>query len=87
MQSSLISKIEKAKRYAQEPERIKLSSFMADFHGENSDHKFSYMNGIWHCTCHNFSQTGTCSHTMAFQRLFSVILPDDATSSTAPDSE
>jgi hypothetical protein len=87
MQSSLISKIEKAKRYAQEPERIKLQSFMADFHGENSDHKFSFMNGIWHCTCHSFSQTGTCSHIMAFKRLFSVILPADAASSAATDSE
>lgn len=85
MQSSLISKIEKAKRYAQEPERIKLTSFLAEFHGENSDHKFSYMNGIWHCTCRNFAQTGTCSHIMAFQRLFSQILPDDATMAKASE--
>ncbi len=31
MQSSLIGKVEKAKRYAEEPDRVTLSEFAAEF--------------------------------------------------------
>ena len=37
MRSSLIGKIEKAKRYAQEPERVTFSGFTAVFRGENDN--------------------------------------------------
>ena len=37
MQSSLIGKIEKAKRYAEEKDRVTFSEFSAQFHGENDD--------------------------------------------------
>lgn len=78
MQSSLIGKIEKAKRYAEEPDRIKLQEFSAEFHGEHSDYTVSYKNKKWHCTCHFFSQWNTCSHTMALQQLLGKMLPEDA---------
>ena len=74
MQSSLIGKIEKAKRYAEEPERVTLSEFVADFRGEHSDYAVKYKNGEWHCTCQFFSQRGLCSHTMALQRLLAGML-------------
>ena len=81
MRSSLIGKIEKAKRYAQEPGRVTLSSLTADFHGDNADHKISYAEGKWQCDCHFFSQWGTCSHTMALQQLLAAVLPGEALAS------
>jgi len=80
MQSSLISKIEKAKRYAEQPNRIKISDFVVDFQGEHSDHKVSYESGTWHCSCNFFAQVGICSHTLTLQRLFSEMLPEEAIS-------
>jgi len=81
MRSSLIGKIEKAKRYAQEPGRINFSGLTAVFHGENDDHKLSYANGKWHCTCHFFSQWETCSHIMALQQILGQMLPKEASTS------
>ena len=78
MRSSLIGKIEKAKRYTQEPERITFSGFTAVFRGENDSHKIGYSNGKWHCTCHFFSQWQTCSHVMALQQILDKMLPKEA---------
>lgn len=81
MRSSLIGKIEKAKRYAQEPERITFSGFTVVFHGKNDDHKISYSKGKWHCTCYFFSQWETCSHVMALQQILDKMLPKEALAS------
>ena len=42
MQSSLIGKVQKAKQYAQEPERIQFQQLKVQFHGENGDHDVTY---------------------------------------------
>ena len=81
MRSSLIGKIEKAKRYAKEPGRVTLSSLAADFHGENAEHKLSYSDGKWSCTCAFFGQWETCSHVMALQEMFKQELPKEALAS------
>jgi hypothetical protein len=81
MHSSLIGKIEKARRYAQEPDRIKLQEFTAEFRGEHSSYTVTYRNQKWHCTCHFFSQWNLCSHTMALQQLLDKMLPEEALSS------
>jgi len=81
MQSSLIGKIEKAKRYAEEPGRVTLSDFTADFRGEHSRYAVSYKAGKWQCTCNFFAQWGLCSHTMALQRLLAEMLPEEAATS------
>lgn len=80
MNSSLIGKIEKAKRYAQEPDRINFTGFTAEFRGDNNSYLVSYKEGIWNCTCSFFSQRGICSHTMALQRLLAGMVPEDALS-------
>ena len=82
MQSSLIGKIEKAKRYAEEPERVTISSFTAVFRGENDDHALDYREGKWHCNCNFFSQWGACVHIMTLQRLLGKMLPEQADTST-----
>ena len=80
MQSSLIGKIEKAKRYAEEPNRITLSQFSASFRGEHNTYHLSYENGQWHCSCSFFPTWKTCSHTMALQRILASVLPEEAQS-------
>jgi hypothetical protein len=78
MQSSLIGKIEKAKRYAQEPERVTFSELSVKFQGENNDYATEYKEEKWHCSCHFFSSWGICSHTMALERMLSNMLPKEA---------
>lgn len=75
MQSSLIGKIEKAKRYAEEPERVSISNFTAVFRGENDSHTLGLSDGKWHCNCHFFAQWGECVHVMTLQRLLGKMLP------------
>lgn len=78
MHSSLIGKIEKAKRYAEEPERVTISNFTAEFRGENDSHMLGLSDGKWHCNCHFFSQWGQCVHIMTLQRLLGRMLPPQA---------
>ena len=80
MQSSLIGKIEKAKRYAQERERITFSDFTVSFRGEHNTYTISYKEGQWHCSCNFFSKWGLCSHTLALQRILSEMLPGESLS-------
>ena len=75
MKSSLISKVEKAKRYAEEPGRVKLSAFKAEFQGEHDSYHITYEQDKWNCSCLFFSSNGTCSHTMAIQRMLSDMIP------------
>ena len=78
MQSSLIGKIEKAKLYAQEKERITFSEFSATFRGENDNYDTGYQDGRWHCSCNFFANWGLCSHSMALQKILDTMLPSEA---------
>ncbi|HEX9975619.1 MAG TPA: hypothetical protein VGA82_00085 [Dehalococcoidales bacterium] len=78
MQSSLIGKIEKAKRYAQEKERVTFSQLSAKFRGENDEYTIGYEDGKWHCSCRFFSQWGLCSHSMALEQILHDMLPKEA---------
>ena len=78
MQSSLIGKIEKANRYAQEKERVTFSEIAAKFQGDNDNYTINYKDGKWHCSCHFFSSWGLCSHTMALEKILSSMLPEEA---------
>ena len=78
MQSSLIGKIEKAKRYAQEKDRVTLKELTVKFRGENSDYDINFRDGKWRCTCSFFSKWGLCSHTMAMEKILENMLPPEA---------
>jgi len=78
MQSSLIGKIEKAKRYAQENDRVTFSELSVNFRGENDHYTISYKDGNWHCSCQFFSNWGLCSHTMALEKILNNMLPEEA---------
>jgi hypothetical protein len=75
MQSSLIGKIEKAKRYAQETDRVTFSEFSVKFRGEHDTYTTSLKEGKWHCTCSFFSTWKICSHTMAMEKILDNMLP------------
>jgi hypothetical protein len=81
MQSSFIGKIEKAKRYAQETDRVTFHDLAVKFRGENSDYDVVYKSGKWHCTCNFYQQWGLCCHTMAMEKILEKMLPPDARNS------
>jgi hypothetical protein len=80
----MIGKIQKAKRYAEEPERICFEQFRVTIQGANSQHEVAYEQGDWHCTCNFFATRGVCSHTMAMERLLGVSLPPEAIAPAEP---
>lgn len=68
MDSGMIGKIEKAKRYAAEGrDRFQFQSFEVSVSGENNVHRVSYQDGEWTCSCNFFQTRGRCSHTMALE--------------------
>ena len=74
MDSGMISKIQKAKAYAEEPERATFESFCVRFRGGHDGHLVTYDRGEWTCECSFFAQRGVCSHTMAMERLLDRML-------------
>lgn len=78
MNSSLIGKIEKAKRYAEEPDRVRFSGFECSFQGEHDGYQVSYRDGEWSCSCSFFAGWHVCSHTMALYRMLQPMLPREA---------
>ncbi len=76
MDNGMIGKIEKAKRYAEERERIRFESFRATFDGDNNPHTVHFETGEWKCDCDFFSRRGVCSHTMALERILERMLPE-----------
>ena len=76
MYSSLISKIEKAKRYAEEPQRITFQALEVRFRGDNDSHTVSLRGDEWSCQCEHFHTSGLCAHVMTLQRLLAIYLTD-----------
>ena len=58
MDYGMIGKIEKAKRYAEQRDRIKFESLKVTFEGENNPHTVSLENGVWQCDCDR--RSGSC---------------------------
>lgn len=74
MDSGMISKIQKAKRYAEERDRITFEEFRVTFKGDYADYHIVYQGGAWVCQCQFFQQRGVCSHTMAMERILEPML-------------
>jgi hypothetical protein len=88
MDSGMISKIEKAKRYAQELDRIVFDELKVTFRGDHNSYHVVYDHGTWSCQCEFFRQRGICSHTMAMERILDPMLkrqekPQEAVQGTA----
>jgi len=69
MDYGLIGKIEKAKQYAEERDRIEFKQFTVTFEGNNNTHTVTYQDGAWHCNCDFFQSRNRCSHTMALETI------------------
>ena len=78
MDSGMISKIQKAKRYAEEPDRITFESFTVSFKGDHDTYHVRYENGHWTCQCLFFLQRGLCCHTMALERVLDSMIKPQA---------
>lgn len=81
MNSSLIGKIEKARRYADErDQRLRFTSFTVGVQGENESHQVRLDGSRLICECDFYSGWGVCSHTMALERVLGPMLPREALS-------
>lgn len=76
MDYGMIGKIEKAKRYAEQKDRIHIQDLTVTFEGENNPHTVRLENGSWTCDCDFFHTRGRCSHTMALEMIFKGMLPE-----------
>jgi hypothetical protein len=69
MDYGMIGKIEKAKIYSEEPDRMKFESFQVKIQGDNNVHIVNYNQGLWDCDCEFFASRAVCGHTMAMERV------------------
>jgi hypothetical protein len=79
MNSSMIGKIEKAHRYANELDRVRINMFDATISGDNDQYHVRLTPDGWECSCHTFQShvLETCSHVMAMQLVLGKMLSDD----------
>lgn len=80
MNSSLIGKVEKARRYAEERDRVTFAGFEVQFRGENDNHTIAFRDGKLLCNCDFFHGWDVCSHTMAMEKLLYGMLPKEVPS-------
>jgi len=78
MNSGLIGKIDKAKKYAEERHRMHVSALNVLFDGENDTHSVNLDGDAWKCTCDFFHGWGACAHTMALERVFEGMVPQSS---------
>ena len=81
MNSSLIGKIEKSRRYADERNnRLRFTGFQVHVEGENGAHEVQLDGDKLRCACDFFAGWGTCTHTMTMERVLGPMLPSAALS-------
>ena len=76
MDYGMIGKIEKAKRYAEQRDRIAFKEFVVTFDGDNNPHTVHFADNTWQCDCDFFKSRGVCSHTMALERILEGMVPE-----------
>ena len=74
MDSSIVSKIDKSRTYAEEKERVTITSLQASFDGNHNSYQVTFGEDGWNCRCHYFDTRGVCSHTMALERILEGML-------------
>jgi hypothetical protein len=80
MDYGMIGKIQKAKRYAEQRDRIHIETLRVTFDGENNPHTVNFEDGEWECDCDFFQTRGRCSHTMALEMILEgmVLTPESS---------
>lgn len=74
MDNAMIGKVEKAKFYAQERERITFNSFVIEFRGDNNTYTLSLGAEGWDCSCPGHRDHGMCPHIMTMERVLDKML-------------
>lgn len=89
MNSSMIGKIEKAHRYANEPDRVRFQALESTISGDNDEYHVKLSPNGWECSCHTFQShvLETCSHVMAMQLMLGRMLKDDVRYSAQAEHE
>lgn len=89
MNSSMIGKIEKAHRYANEPDRTRFKALDATISGDNDEYHVTLSPSGWECSCHTFQSQHleTCSHVMAMQLMLGKMLQDNVRYSTQTEED
>lgn len=77
MDTSLINKIQKAREYAMEPERVTFHALTLEFQGDNNTYTLALGADGWSCTCPGFQKYGICPHVMSVEKLFKPMLKRD----------
>jgi hypothetical protein len=78
MQSTIVTKAEKAHRYAQEPDRLRITAIAATFEAGGGTHAIQLGEGGWTCDCDFFSSARVCPHVEAASRMLDVHLGENA---------
>lgn len=78
MQSAVHGMIDKAHRYADEPDRIQMSALTAEVRGNNGTHTVTLANGRLTCDCDHYQHEVLCAHVLTAERVFKRHLPADA---------
>ena len=78
MHSGMIGKVEKARRYSRERDRMQFTQMTVSVDGDNGSHEVRYDLGGWECSCDFFAHRRTCAHTMALELVLEGMLPQEA---------
>ncbi|MCY4616725.1 MAG: SWIM zinc finger family protein [Chloroflexi bacterium] len=78
MHSGMIGKVEKARRYSRERDRMRFTQMTVSVDGDNGSHEVRYDLGGWECSCDFFAHRRTCAHTMALELVLEGMLPQEA---------
>ena len=78
MQSTIVTKAEKAHRYALERDRLQISSIEATFEAGGGSHVIRLADSKWTCDCEFARAYGVCPHAEAASRMLDVHLAEAA---------
>ncbi|HET6316447.1 MAG TPA: SWIM zinc finger family protein [Chloroflexota bacterium] len=78
MQSSLHGMIDKAVRYAEEPDRVQIAQLQALVRGDNSDHTVRLADGRLSCDCDHYQHERLCAHVLTVERVLKKWIPANA---------
>ncbi len=78
MQSTIVTKAEKAHRYALEHDRLQIGGLAATFDAGGGTHVIGLGEGGWTCDCDFFAGTRVCPHVEAASRMLDAHLAESA---------
>ncbi len=78
MQSTIVTKAEKAHRYAQEPDRLQIRTIEGTFEAAGGSHVLRLGDAGWSCDCEFGQAHGVCPHMEAASRMLDAHLTEAA---------